>query len=59
MKNAVEWALTQKYVDVIGAERLVRKDSYHQLVDKVREYFNGNNIEYETFSYEDLIPYLD
>ena len=46
-KQAIEWALTQL-------------DEIHNsdLVDKVREYFNNNEIEYETFSFDDLIPFL-
>lgn len=28
------------------------------IVDKVREYFNDNDIPYADFCYEDLIPYL-
>ena len=46
-KQAVEWALTQ----------LIEINN-HAMVDKVREYFNQHNIEYDTFSYDDLIPYL-
>ena len=46
-KQAIEWALTQL-------------DEIHNsdLVDKVREYFNNNEIEYETFAFDDLIPFL-
>jgi hypothetical protein len=42
-KDAVLWALSQ---------------GEHGLVDKVREYFNNNEIEYETFTFDDLIPFL-
>lgn len=45
-KQAVDWALQQ-----------VENYNY-ELVDKVREYFNDNNIEYTTFSFDDLTPYL-
>jgi hypothetical protein len=31
----------------------------HEIVDGIREYFNKNNIEYDTFSFEDLKPYLE
>lgn len=57
-QEAVNWALKQTVVTPIG-EVPVTKDERILLVDKVREYFNENNIEYETFSYDDLIPYLD
>lgn len=30
----------------------------HEIVDKVREYFNTNVIFYESFGYEDLEPFL-
>ena len=42
-KDAVMWALSQ---------------GDHDLVDRVREYFNDNGIEYETFSFDDLVPFL-
>jgi len=44
--QAIEWALTQEV------------ETNHDIVDKVREYFNASNIIYNTFSYNDLIPYL-
>lgn len=49
-QQAVEWALQQ--ADDEGNP--ITKDTRHTLVDKVREYFNQNNIEYSTFSYMDL-----
>ena len=52
--QAIQWALTQK--DEMG-NQITSKDG-QLLVDKVREYFNNNDIEYDTFSYVDLIPYL-
>lgn len=52
--EAVKWSLNQ--TDDKGD--LIKKGNAHLLVDKVREYFNTNNIQYETFSYEDLKPYL-
>ena len=48
LKLAIEWAMEQ-------SDELTD----HLLVDLVREYFNNNEIEYETFCYEDLIPYLE
>jgi hypothetical protein len=50
IKQAIQWAFEEfEEMD---------KCSEHMLVDKVREYFNENNIEYGTFSYDDLVPYL-
>lgn len=45
---AVDWAVSQ----------LDEGYDHGDLVDKVREYFNENDIEYSTFSYADLAPYL-
>jgi len=45
--DAIAWALQQK-----------ENPTEHDLVDLVREYLNVNGVEYDTFSYEDLIPYL-
>ena len=44
--QAVMWAISEK-------------DNYSSIVDKVREYFNNNGVEYNTFSYDDLVPYLE
>ena len=52
-KDAINWALTQKIDGV-----LVTKENKQALVDKVREYFNNNDINYETFDYNDLKPHL-
>ena len=46
--NAVNWALDND----------VELEYKNGLVDKVREYFNGNQIECEPMSYDDLVPYL-
>jgi hypothetical protein len=54
-QEAVNWALTQK--DENG--NAIAKNTPQTLVDKVREYFNTNNIPYPTFSYDDLLPFLD
>ena len=48
-KQAVDWAVKQEGV---------RLDEPWTVVDKVREYFNANSIVYETFSYDDLEPFL-
>ena len=53
-EDAVEWALTQKNDD----DCLITAKQSHFIVEKVREYFNNNNIAYDSFSYDDLIPYL-
>lgn len=58
-KQAVEWALSQTVVYSNGEEIEVTKHTKTELVDMVREYFNNYNIEYSTFSYDDLIPYID
>lgn len=58
-KQAVEWALSQTVVYSNGEEIEVTKHTKTELVDMVREYFNSHNIEYSTFSYDDLIPYID
>jgi len=46
---AVEWALQQEGVTL---------EHPHTLVDAVRRYFNEHNIEYQTFSFEDMLPFL-
>jgi len=46
---AVAWALHQEGVNM---------DDGGTLVDKVRDYFNANSIEYDTFSFTDLEPFL-
>ena len=59
-QEAVLWALEQKF-DVFGDGSeivAITKDTPHFLVHKVREYFNKNNIPYENFSYDDLLPFL-
>jgi len=57
-QSAVNWALQQQYEIEEGVFIPVSKDIPFTVVDKVREYFNTNNVEYDTFSYDDLIPYL-
>ena len=53
-RDAIQWALTQDTQD--GGQ--VTVDMHHILVEKVREYFNSNSVEYGSFSYIDLIPFL-
>ena len=60
-QNAVNWAIEQEEKNLEGKKINVKngnKINKSLLVRKVREYFNQNNIEYATFSYQDLIPYL-
>jgi len=57
MQEAVDWALNQKY-ELDGELVIVSKETPHFLVEKVREYLNRHAIEYDSFCYEDLIPYL-
>ena len=58
IKNAIDWSLSQTVDYGDGVIINVTKKTRMALVDKVREYFNENNIEYDTFSYDDLTPYL-
>ncbi|MFA4834918.1 MAG: hypothetical protein WC749_02435 [Dehalococcoidia bacterium] len=62
IQTAIEWALQQSITlneGTVGAESFaVTKNTHRFLVDKVREYFNIKGIPYNTFSYEDLVPYL-
>ena len=53
-KDAIGWSLAQK--DEEGNN--ITPEDGHLLVEKVREYLNENEIEYDTFSFEDLEPYL-
>lgn len=57
-KQAIDWALTQTYSDGIDTYPITTETA-QPLVDKVREYFNTNAIEYPTFSYDDLKPYFN
>lgn len=54
VKNAIQWALSQKD----ASNNPITEDMHHELVDKVREYFNTNSLAYVTFSCEDLKPWL-
>ena len=55
--NAIKWSLKQE-VEVGGKTIQVTLDKKDLLVDKVREYFNVNKIEYDTFSYKTLQPFF-
>jgi len=57
-QDAVNWALQQQYEIEPGRFIPVSLDMPFTVVDKVREYFNANNIEYSSFSFDDLKPYL-
>lgn len=59
INQAIEWALQQTYDDGIGNQIAVTKENPQALVDHVRRYFNEHNIQYSTFSYDDLIPFLN
>ena len=56
-QTAVNWALTQS-VEYPWGVFPISKDLPDELVMKVRDYFNEHNVVYESFSYNDLIPYL-
>lgn len=58
-QQAIQWALQQAYDDGMGNKQLITKDTQQPLVDAVRQYFNQNNIQYSTFSYDDLLPFLN
>lgn len=57
-QQAVDHALTKTYTDIFGNVKLVTKNDHARLVDAVCDYFTANNIDYGTFSYDDLLPYL-
>jgi hypothetical protein len=55
---AIEWALEQEYEDDLTNEKIpITKDSF-LLVDKIREYFNQEDINCEPLCYEDIQKYL-
>lgn len=61
-KQAIVWALEQCEECEEFGEICVKGNGIinrQLLVDKVREYFNDNEIEYKTFNYRDLEPLLD
>ncbi|WP_157067199.1 hypothetical protein [Alicyclobacillus shizuokensis] len=57
-QTAVNWSLQQTYDDGMGNQVPITKDTPQPLVDAMRKYFNQNSIQYSTFSYDDLKPYL-
>ena len=56
-REAVNWAKDQ-YIVSLGIKIYATEESF-VMVDKVREYFNENNIEYESFDFNTLKPFLD
>ena len=60
-RQAIVWAKKQCIENEFGKTCVVEDGEInsHLLVDFVRKYFNEHNIEYSTFSYDDLIPYLN
>lgn len=59
INDAIVWALQQTYELENEAQTSITKETPHFLVDKVREYYNSNSIEYSTFSYDDLVTFLE
>lgn len=56
---AVNWALAQTVENYWTGEIMpVTSETPILLVDKVREYFNANDIAYVRFGYDDLLEYL-
>ena len=55
--EAINWALQQN-VELEGESTKITVNNPHLLIDKVREYLNSNNIPYDSFSYDDIMPYL-
>lgn len=53
MHDAVKWAMKQEGIYVEG------DINRHKLVELVRGYLNKNEIDYNTFSYDDLLPLLN
>jgi hypothetical protein len=60
-KQAIEWAITQTWTDFGGNTHPItlEESDAQPLVDKVCEYFYNNGIEYGTFSYYDLQPFIE
>lgn len=59
ISEAIRWALSQEYELEPGVIVPVSVERPYTIVDKVREYFNKNNIPYESFSFDDLKPLLN
>lgn len=54
--QAIEWAMNQDYYGYVVRDIYQTEPSV--LVDNVRQYFNTHGIDYSTFDYNDLQPYL-
>lgn len=57
-KSAIDWSLTQTFIDKDGSTQQITKSTISILIDSIRIYFNENNISYTTFSYNDVLQYL-
>lgn len=61
-QSAIDWAL-QQCIEGEGRIFCVQDKQgnvdHHLLVDFVRKYFNEHDVEYNTFSYADLEPFLN
>ena len=55
---AMAWALQQTYTDPALGPQPVTASTPGRLVDAVREYLNAHGINYVTFSFADVKPYL-
>lgn len=59
-QEAVDWALQQRVVsEEYGVNFPVTKETEIWIVNYTREYFNENNIEYSTFDWYDVEPYVE
>lgn len=58
-QEAVDWSLGRKITNAWGFKIEITKDEPIYLVESVRDYFNSNDIEYGSFSYDDLTPYFN
>lgn len=56
-RHAIEEAI-QQTIETERGSIPISLDMPHVIVDRVREYFNTNNIDYNTFSYDDLVPFM-
>jgi len=56
-REAIDWAKDQ-CIDSMGVEICATEEKF-VMVDKVREYFNDNNIEYGRFDFNTLRPFLE
>lgn len=49
----------KKAIKYANEKKEQEKEPNHFWVDKVREYFNKNEIEYNTFSYKSISDYVE